>query len=404
MPTLLERVRSTVLQHALFGEGDTVVAAVSGGADSTSLACVLAELAPSLGARLVGLAHLNHGLRDAAAADESWCADLAARLGLPFDSRRADIRFEASRRGTSIEDAARTVRYGFLADVAGSRGATRVAVGHTRDDQAETVLLRLARGAGPGGLAGIYPRAGQVVRPLLDVRRTEIEAWLRERGIVWREDESNQDRAMLRNAVRHDLMPAFAATFGPGVVDVLARQADLSREDAGWFAVVATETAARLVLEDGDALAVDRAALAALHPAIGRRLVLDALRRSSGGRFVGAEHVEVVLRLAAGEAGGAADLPGQRVTSARGRIRFEASPADPGRAGRRRGHPTAARPDRVGLESEPIGGGTVSNPTRSSFQVEGATRRADANEHVVGGPMCAESVSLEGHAPKGGRG
>src|SRR4051794_36143219 len=145
MPTLLERVRSTIRQHALFGEGDMLVAAVSGGADSTTLACLLAELAPAFGARLVGLAHLNHGLRDAAVADEAWCADLAVRLGLPFDARRADIRSEARRRGTSIEDAARTVRYGFLTEVAAARGATRVAVGHTRDDQAETVLLRLAR-------------------------------------------------------------------------------------------------------------------------------------------------------------------------------------------------------------------------------------------------------------------
>jgi tRNA(Ile)-lysidine synthase len=408
MPTtLIERVRSTVLQHALFGEGDAIVAAVSGGADSTSLACLLAELAPALGARLVALAHLNHGLRDAADADEVWCADLAARLGLPFVSCRADIRFEASRRGTSIEDAARTVRYAFLGEVAAARGATRIAVGHTRDDQAETVLLRLARGAGPGGLAGIYPRAGQVVRPLLDVRRTDIEAWLRERGIAWREDESNQDRAMLRNAVRHDLMPAFAAVFGPGVVDVLARQADLSRDDADWFAMVATETAARLVLEVEGTLAVEQGALLALHPAVARRLVLDTLRRTSGGRFVGADHVEAVLRLAA-EGNGGVDLPGQRVTSSRGRIRFEARPADPGRAGRRRGHP-AVRSTGGEVEPAPIGEDAVSNPTGA---LSGAARsgagtgppEAGRRGHVAGGPKCAESVSLEGHAPKGGRG
>jgi tRNA(Ile)-lysidine synthase len=380
MSTLFERVRQTVSGQALFGQGDALTIAVSGGADSTTLACVLVELAPALGARLAGLAHLDHGLRPAADADEAWCGELAARLGLPFDSRRADIRNEARARGTSIEDTARTVRYAFLSEVAAARDATRIAVGHTRDDQAETVLLRLARGAGPGGLAGIYPRAGQVIRPLLDVRRAEVEAWLRERGIDWCEDESNQDRSILRNTVRHDLMPAFVAAFGPGVMDVLARQADLSRDDAEWFAMVATETAGRLVLEDGDGLVIEQAALAALHPAIGRRVVLAALRRSSGGRFVGAEHVDAVMALAAAPGSGGIDLPGQRVTAGRGRVRFEARAPDPGRAGQRRGRP------------EPIQGAVVSKPVGSS------------SGHVAGGPKCAESVSLEGHAPKGGRG
>ena len=106
----------------------------------------------------------------------SW----AAAVESPPRSRRVDARRGAAR--TSIEDAGRTVRYPFLSEVAAARGATRVAVGHTRNDQAETVLLRLVRGAGPVGLAGIYPRAGQVIRPLLDVRRSEVEAWLRERG------------------------------------------------------------------------------------------------------------------------------------------------------------------------------------------------------------------------------
>ena len=282
--------------------------------------------------------------------------------------------------GASIEDAARTVRYGFLAEVAASRGATRIAVGHTRDDQAETVLLRLARGAGPGGLAGIFPRAGQVIRPLLDARRSAIEAWLREEGLSWREDESNQDRAILRNAVRHDLLPAFVGTFGPGVVDVLARQADLSRDDAEWFAMVATETADRLVLADEDGLSVEQAPLLALHPAIARRVVLAALKRAAGRRFVGAEHVEAVLALAADPGSRGIDLPGQRVRAARGRLRFAQKQADPGRAGRRRGRP------------EPVGDEMVSKPVGSS------------SEHVAGGPNCAESVSLEGHAPKGGRG
>jgi tRNA(Ile)-lysidine synthase len=411
MSTLFERVRQTVGEQALFGAGDVLVAAVSGGADSTALACLLAELAPRLGARLVGLAHLNHQLRDAADADEAFCRELAGRLGVAFDSRRIDVAAEARIRKTSVEDAARTVRYLFLSEVAGGRGATRVAVGHTRNDQAETVLLRLARGAGPTGLAAIYPRAGLVIRPLLDAGRGDVEAWLRARGEAWREDESNQDRAFARNKVRHELLPWLIDAFGVGVVDVLARQAALSRDDADWFDLVATETAARLVLEDGTAVTLELDALRALHPAIGRRVVLAALRRAAGGRFVGFDHVEAVMALAVAGSG-AADLPGQRVGCRQGWLRFEPQPADPAREGRRRGRP----PESGRGEREPIGASVVSKPpgdrpgagqrqdVGSAIDPSDIESRVELEPQANGGPKRAGSVSLEGHAPKGGRG
>ncbi len=402
MSTLLERVEQTVSEQALFGAGDVLVAAVSGGADSTVLACLLAELAPRLGARLVALGHVNHQLRPAADADEACCRELAARLDVAFEARRTDVRAEARVRKTSIEDAARTVRYLFLSEIAAAHGATRVAVGHTRDDQAETVLLRLARGAGPTGLAAIFPRAGQVIRPLLDVRRVEVEAWLRERGIGWREDESNQDRTIPRNKVRHELVPWLVEAFGAGVVDVLARQAALSRDDAEWFDMVATETARRLVIEDGATVTIEQAALGALHPALGRRVVLDALRRVARGRFVGFDHVEGVLALSQAGFGGI-DLPGQRAECRQGRLRFEPRLPDPTREGRRRGRPAGTQE----AAAEPIGEPPVSN---SPGDRAGADARRvvepgiDVATHALGGPKCAGSVSLEGHAPKGGRG
>jgi tRNA(Ile)-lysidine synthase len=369
MSRLLERVQQTVSEQALVGSGDVLVAGVSGGADSTALALVLADLAPRLGARLVALAHLNHQLRETADADEGFCRQLAARLGVAFDSRRVDVAAESRRRKTSVEDAARTVRYLFLSDVAAARGATRVAVGHTRNDQAETVLLRLVRGAGPVGLAAIYPRAGQIIRPLLDARRTDVEAWLRERGETWREDESNQNRTIPRNKVRHELLPWLIEAFGAGVVDVLARQAALSRDDAEWFELVATETAARLVIEDGTVLTLELGALGALHPAIGRRVVLDALRRTASGRFVGFDHVEAALAL--GQAGsGAIDAPGQRIECRQGRLRFAPQTPDPGREGRRRGRPV---PDEE-PGAEPIVESAVS---KSAGDHPGADRCSD---------------------------
>ena len=398
MPTLFERIEQTVHAHALFSDGDVLVAAVSGGADSTALACVLAELAPRLGARLAAVAHLNHRLREAADADEAFCRALAVRLGVPFVSRAVDVRTEARRRKTSVEDAARTVRYLFLNEVAIEAGATRVAVGHTRNDQAETVLLRLVRGAGPTGLAGIYPRAGRVIRPLLDARRSEVEGWLRERGLGWREDESNQDRSIPRNKVRHELLPWLAEAFGAGIVDVLARQASVSRDDADWFEMVATEMAARLVQQEGGILGIEQAALDALHPAIGRRVVLEALRRAAAGRFVGFDHVEAALAL--GRAGeGVIDGPGQRVASRSGWLRFEPQAPDPARAGRRRGRPAEAD----AVAPEPIKGALVSK-SAGDASADGNASEAEVESGANGGPNRAGNASLEGHAPKGGRG
>ena len=408
MPTLLERVRATVSSHRLFGTGDGVIVAVSGGADSTALAHVVISLASELGIHVLGLAHLNHQLREAAEADEAFCAALASRLGVPFASRRLDVRQEARRRKTSIEDAARTVRYAYLNEVAAGLGATRIAVGHTRDDQAETVLLRLARGAGPVGLAGIYPRAGAVVRPLIDVRRTEIEGWLLAAGVGWREDESNADRAIPRNAVRHVVLPGLVDVFGDGVVDVLARQAALSRDDAEWFEIVAAETAAGLVIEDGAGVQIERAALGALHPALARRVVLAALRRAAGGRFVGFAHVDAALGVSQAPGAGAVDLPGQRVACRRGWLRFTPVPADPDRAGRRRGRPS---PTASNAAAAPGEGAAVSNPAGEAparpRAAGGAPRLNELGQlaaRVSGGPKRAGSVSLEGHAPKGGRG
>jgi tRNA(Ile)-lysidine synthase len=417
MPTLLERVRQTVIEQALFGDGDVLVAGVSGGADSTALAFVLADLAPRLGARLVALAHLNHRLRAAADEDEAFCRELAHQLGLPFDCDRIDVAAEARARKTSVEDAARTVRYSFLNGVAAARGGSRVAVGHTRDDQAETVLLRLVRGGGPTGLAAIHPRAGLVIRPLLDARRRDVEAYLHQRGQGWREDESNQDRAIPRNKVRHELLPWLVDAFGGGVVDVLARQAALSRDDADWFDRVATETAAGLVQEDGPGVKLEWAALEALHPAIARRVILAALRRAANGRFVGFDHVDAVLALAS-TASGRADLPGQRVECRQGCLRFQPQEPDPARQGRRRGRPAEA----ADSAAEPIGASAVSNTPGHGA---GAVRRrrgpevasgipaevdmqmatkVEMERQAHGGPKRAGSVSLEGHAPKGGRG
>jgi tRNA(Ile)-lysidine synthase len=259
---------------------------------------------------------VNHGLRGRESdRDEAFCRALAGRLGLPFLSRHRDVAAAARAAKVSIETAARQERYEALAEMADQAGASLVATGHTRDDQAETLLLRLLRGAGAAGLSGIRPRRGRVVRPLLDIRRSELRRYLKSQRQAFREDASNRAIAIPRNWVRHRLLPMMARRFNSDIVEVLAREAAVLRDESALMDTLAEEAAALVISPEQDGgLRLERVRLLSLHPAVARRVVREGLHRAAGGRFVGADHVEAVLALAAGEADrGAADLPGARV-------------------------------------------------------------------------------------------
>jgi tRNA(Ile)-lysidine synthase len=362
---ILDRIRDIVRRHRLLEPGDRVIIGLSGGPDSVTLSHLLPEIAPEFGAIVAGLAHLNHQLRPSADEDEQFCRQLAERLGLPLDVERADVRAAAREARTSLEDGARRVRYAFLRRVALRRDAGRIAVAHNRNDQAETVLFRLFRGAGTRGLAAMRPRVRGAIRPLLDTPRMEIERFLADEGAVagigFRVDPTNADVKIPRNRIRHELLPYLARHFGPGVVDVLARQATLAREDADWLEQVATETAPSLVLEEvGGGVTIEIAPLLALPPALGRRVLRQALIRGAGGRFLGFAHVDAALALARVPVGPSTkkqpvviDLPGQRVKRIRGQLRVTPLTPDPGRSGQRRGRPRDPRTVPTMQELEP---------------------------------------------------
>jgi tRNA(Ile)-lysidine synthase len=220
--------------------GEAVVAAVSGGADSVGLLRALVALAPGLELRL-SVAHLDHGARgEASASDARFVAELASTLGLPFDLGR----WRPGRSG-HFESDARRARYAWLAEVAHARGASAVAVGHHRDDQAETILHRVLRGTGPRGLSGMPARRPlaegvTLVRPLLSVGRDEIRAYLESLGQPWREDATNADTARTRARLRHDLLPKLAAEYNPRVAEALVRLGRLAgAEHRAWERTIA---------------------------------------------------------------------------------------------------------------------------------------------------------------------
>ena len=332
MSHLSPRVRRFIEREVLVAPGDRIVVALSGGPDSTALFWLLREILPGLGGSLAGAAHLHHGLRGAAAdADEAFCQELCRGAGVPLVVARMDVRAMAATQGRSTESAAHEARMACLERARRALGASLVATGHTLNDQAETYLLRVVRGAGRAALGGIRPRRGHVIRPLLDVARADIENWLAERGLTSRDDETNRDVAIPRNRMRHEVIPLLAAAW-PGTVRALARAARASAEDADLLDELATAARPGIVSDDGEVTALDIPALLALAPALRRRLVWRTVSAVAGCP-VSAAHVQRTLDLAASrpDRRGPLALPGQRVTRLGERLVVEPCGAAPER-------------------------------------------------------------------------
>ena len=330
---LVQRVLTVIEHHRMFRPGDRVGVAVSGGADSVALLRLLGESRSQLGLYLCVL-HFNHQLRGADSdADEHFVAALAAQHGLEFFPGRQDVAARAREQRWNLEDAARRMRYGFFRSAVERFDLNRVAVAHTADDQAETVLARLVRGTGPAGLAAIYPvkfypGGGHVVRPLLGIRRGELREYLTRIGQPWREDLSNQDLQRLRARLRHQILPVLERELQPAIVAHLCSLAQLSREDAAFWRALVHERLHALLRREGRRIGIRAADL--LKPlvvplagdgtevgdgaqlALARRLVRGIIEELRGDcRRLTAQHVEQVLRLAAPAASGhRTELPG----------------------------------------------------------------------------------------------
>lgn len=325
-------------KSGLLRAGERVGAAVSGGADSVALLLLLCELRLSLGLTIYVL-HFNHRLRGRAAdADEKFVEKLAKKFALPFYAGAADVKAIAKRDKANTEDAARRERYVFFARATGEHELDKVAVGHTADDQAETVLAHILRGSGITGLGGIHPQVGKVVRPLLGARRADLRAFLKVRKQSWREDATNRDTTKMRARIRKKLLPLLEKEFQARTVEHLAALSVHAREDDAILKRVVEERlkgsleigaeGARIGIRDllGEAFGTKgSAALArsrgaekssAESGALGGRMVrrIIAKWKASQGNAAGGEltalHVNQVLELARnGQTGSTLQLP-----------------------------------------------------------------------------------------------
>ncbi len=253
--------------------GESVLVAVSGGADSVALLRVLTALAPELSLRLHVL-HVDHGLRPDSPRDAEFVRQLAARLDVAVDVARVTVA-----PGGSLEAAARAARYAALEAHATRLGADRIALGHTADDQAETVLMRMLAGAGVRGLAGIPPVRGRIIRPLLETRRPQLVAALREMELPWIEDPSNRDPKFLRNRIRHELLPLLGASYRADVVPTLTRVGRLCRDTVEAIERVAARELDRLAVSADGAVVLEHAALGELPRQVAAEILRQAAAR-----------------------------------------------------------------------------------------------------------------------------
>ena len=314
---LLDRLRRYGERHALWKPGMHVVAALSGGSDSVALSFLLRDLAARGDIVLAGLAHLNHHIRGADAdADAAFCRALADRLGVPAVVGDANVPDEAKEHGVSIEVAGRFARQRFFREALASIKADRVAVAHTRDDQAETVVLRLTRGAGGSGLAAMAPRRDHVIRPLLDLTRAELQEFLRGMNESWREDATNLDRTIPRNLVRHDVMPLLR-TINAQADAALARAAELLRGDeefleklanAAFIRCVETEEQGPQGAQGAFRVVIHTEEFLRLPTALARRVARYTLETANPSRSYGLEEADELYRAMAAGTGG--NLPG----------------------------------------------------------------------------------------------
>ncbi|MBV8841848.1 MAG: tRNA lysidine(34) synthetase TilS, partial [Bryobacterales bacterium] len=319
---VIDTVAATISRHRMLSPADRVIVAVSGGPDSVCLLDVLTELAPRLNVTISGVGHLNHKLRgDESDQDEEFVRAVAQRCGIEFHREEVDLRGAGN-----LEQAARQARRAFFNRLTQAGVANRIATGHTRDDQAETVLFRLIRGSGPNGIAGILPVTAEgLIRPLLDIARSDIREYLMSRGLAWREDSTNRDIRFSRNRIRHELLPQLAREWNPRIAEALARFADITQEEERWWAAEIGRVAAIEFTETDDGLEISAKQLAEMPKTVSRRLIRYAIAKIRDDDLpLAFEHIDAVLHLAAKREGeGTAKLPGLEAIRSFGQIRLQ---------------------------------------------------------------------------------
>ncbi len=310
--TTEEKVLGTISQFNMIASGDRILAAVSGGADSVCMLHILNRLKSTMGFELF-CAHLNHGLRgEAADNDEKFVTELCRELGVKFFAKKVNVDELAKTEKLTVEEAGRKARYDFFAELSRKHKLNKIATAHNQNDNAETVLMRIIRGTGIDGLSGIpHTREDGVIRPVLDISRSEIEEYCKKNNLEFCTDATNADNDYTRNKIRNQLIPYIEREFNPAFCDALSRLAETATEDSEFLDGYTKRLYARLAnpMPSKKPVALHIDSLKLLEKSVAVRIVRLAAAEAVKDIKLSKTHIEDIFRLLDKETGSSIDLP-----------------------------------------------------------------------------------------------
>lgn len=309
---MLDKVLETIARRSLIESGDKIVAGVSGGPDSVCLLHVLHSLSAKINIKVFAI-HINHGLRgDESDADEAFTQKMCDKMGIYLRSLAFDISEASRKEKVSLEEAGREIRYREFERYASEIGAAKIAVAHNKNDQAETVMMNILRGAGLKGMAGMDYQRGRIIRPLLDISRHDIEKYCEENNLSYRIDSSNLKAEFTRNRLRLETIPGINKSFGVDLTETLHRMASILKNDSSFLEEAALKAFNGCFSEYGNNyVALNIKGIRNLHPALFSRVVLIAVSRIKGDlKDIGSKHIEDIIELVnKGRTGSVIQLP-----------------------------------------------------------------------------------------------
>ena len=296
-----DRILQTINKYNLIEFGDKIVLGVSGGPDSVCMLMVLNKLKEKLGFDIV-VGHVNHGLRENAKLDEKYVLELTQKLGIKCFVCHANIEEEAKKQKRGIEETGRIIRYNFFEEILKQENANKIAIAHNSNDNVETIIMNIMRGSGTSGLKGIEPKNGIYIRPLIEIKRDDIEEYTKE--FHPRHDESNDENEYTRNKIRNIVIPYIKSEFNPNILDTITRLSSISKEEGEYLELKTKEAYQRMLIEENEQIILDLKKFNSEELVIRKRIILYSINRLFGStKGIEKIHIDDIIKLCSNNIG-----------------------------------------------------------------------------------------------------